>query len=284
MKPIRMNFRIRAVYLIVTLTGLPKASLDYGLHFYYRNSMRKISYLFILLSFVVLVSGAYAQDTTGDTNTGDKDIILDKRPGVMRTSAQERKETIAENQEKRRDLQAELKEKRAAAKEEFAQRRADFKEKVSEIKDKRKQSLVTRIDSKLASVNKNMTDQLVKSIDRMSAVLEKIEARAAGIREEGVDTSTFDLTIEKANNAVANAQTSVSSQAGKEYVAEIEDEDSLKSTVGDAFSSLRADLKATHEVVKTAKEAVIAAAKELKVLIQSQQKNASSSADAKEQL
>lgn len=229
--------------------------------------MRKVLYFLLVLLLLSSVSLAHAEDSGTDQNTGDNEIILDKRQ-TTKVAASERTEA--------------LKEKQASRAANMSARREALKEKIAAIKDKRKQSLVERIDEKLANVNKNITNQFVKALERISALLDKLEAKAKTLEENGADTTAFNTALEKARDDVATAQSAVSSQAGKEYNAAIKDEDSLKNTMGEVMQSLQADLKTIRELVFTAKKSAIATARELLKLRKPEKTDtdASSSADA----
>ncbi len=208
--------------------------------------MRKIS-SFLLFSFLL---AAVVVVKAEDVST-DREISLDRSQNV-KVAAQERKE---ERQEKRASTAGELKARREA-----------FKEKLKTIKDQRKQKLVERIDAKLVDINKRRTAHMVKILDKLASIAARLEAKISTAEAAGKDVTAARAAIEKANDAITTAQSTVSSQAGKEYVITIGQESGLKGTVGETMSQLQADLRTTHKVIIDAKQAVMNAAREVKKL------------------
>ena len=143
------------------------------------------------------------------------------------------------------------------------EKRAEFKEKLEQLKDTRKKQIAKRADEKLAKVNQNSTERMNSAIEKLETLLEKFATRAAAQKTEGKDTAEVDAAIVAAKDAIADAKEAVVTQAAKVYTADLSDEGTLKNTFGQAMSDLRKDLKATHDVVKLAKEKVMDVARAL---------------------
>lgn len=167
------------------------------------------------------------------------------------------------NAEKQASFAAILQEKRAAALEKFQAARETFKENLAKIKDAKKKALVEKIDSQMANINKNRTDAMSKHLEKMNEILNRIIEKTATLKDNGKDVSAVETAIAAAQKAIGSAETAVANQAGKEYVANITYESTLKNTVGAAIKQLTADLKTTHQTVTDAKKAVADAAKAL---------------------
>lgn len=145
-------------------------------------------------------------------------------------------------------------------------KREKFKEQLATFKDKKRQALVERIDDKITRVNKKRTDHMVQVLNKLSAIRDRLDTKIASAEAEGKDIDDAQTAIEEANDAIATAQSTVSTQAGKDYVINIPDEGGVKSAVGSVVSQLQQDLRATHKTVVDAKQAVMNAAKEVKKL------------------
>lgn len=160
-------------------------------------------------------------------------------------------------------LNEELKTRREEAVEKFKEEREAFKEKVSQIRDTKKKAVVTKIDTKIAEINKKRTEKMTERLTKMSEILDKVGVRASESSATGKDLSSVDTLVSAARIAVTSAQTSVSAQAGKVYVADIVSEDGIGDAMSAALKSLQTDLTAVYEVVKSAHLAVQSAVKEL---------------------
>lgn len=157
-------------------------------------------------------------------------------------------------------------EKRASRAAELSAKRAEFREKLQTIRDQKKQVLVQRIDTKFSTINQKRTDRWVEVLEKLSSISARLDQKIASEEAAGKDVSTAQSALESANDAIATAQSTVSSQAGKEYTIEITSETGLKLAVGKVMSQLQTDLRATHKTVVDAKQAVMKAAREVKKL------------------
>lgn len=188
-------------------------------------------------------------------------------PAVQQKIKEERKENLQERQANLQERAAQLREtlqkKRAEAQAKFKTQRDAFKERLETIKDARKKTLVERLDNRMAVINKNRTEAMSNHLQRMREILGRVEEKTANVKANGQDVSTVETIFSTAETAISKAETAVANQAGKEYVANITYESTLKNTVGAAMKQLEADLKAAHQTVIEAKKAVMDAAKAL---------------------
>lgn len=208
---------------------------------------------FILLVFP---GTAYAQDSTPSATTR-KDRVQERKETL-----QQRRAEIKENAEKRLE---ELKAKLEQARNVMKARRETFREKVQTIKDTRKQNAVNRVDQRIATVNKNHTDRFSKALAELERLLGKISDKTTQMKAEGKDTTALEDAIALAQQALSDAKTAVEEQAGKEYIAAIADETTLRVTVGTTISQFRLDLNNTRKSVVNAKQAVLNAARAARV-------------------
>ena len=193
-----------------------------------------------------------SNDTVASRSGKSPDKIK-KREDELKNIFEARKERLTE----------ELKTRREEAVEKFKEEREAFKEKVSQIRDTKKKAVVTKIDLKIAEINKKRTEQMTERLTKMSEILDKVGVRASESSTTGKDLTTVDAFVSAARIKVASAQTAVSAQARKVYVADIASEDIIGVAMSTALTSLQTDLTAVHEVVKSAQLAVQSSVKEL---------------------
>lgn len=233
--------------------------------------MRKktlIALSIIFLLSVLLPSYAVGQNASNAAPAAtDAATTPLKRAAERKEALQERKEAAQQRlTEKRSALQTkkeELQTTRAARKEEFKAKREEFKEKIQTIKDEKKKAVVDRLDAKMNNVNTNRTARFTSAISKLRAILGKIQDKATAAKTSGKDTSTLDTALLDAQTALDAAEEAIAVQAEKEYVITVEDESTLRSTVGSTTKQLQEDLRATHKLVVGAKQAVQNARKEL---------------------
>lgn len=192
-------------------------------------------------------------NTAGAFRSGKSHEKIKKREDELENVFEVRKERLSE----------ELKNRREEAVEKFKEEREAFKEKVSQIRDTKKKAAVTKIDTKIAEINKKRTDKMIERLNKMSEILDKVGVRSSEASSVGKDVRAVDALVSTARIAVTSAQTAVSTQAGKVYVADIGSEDAIGDAMNTALKSLQADLTAVHELVKSAQRAVQSSVKEL---------------------
>lgn len=165
----------------------------------------------------------------------------------------------AQNQELRDIVKA----KREEMASEVKANREELRLQLDQLKDTRKKMVAQNVDEKLARANQQSTDRMALALDRLDKLLDKFSSRAATLEAEGKDATEVNATISDAESAIAVAESAVASQAAKIYTPEVVDENSLRSSFGQTVKQLRTDLKATHDIVKAAKQKVIDVAKAL---------------------
>lgn len=207
--------------------------------------------IIFLLTFLI-PSYALGQSSTpsATSNSSNSDLLNQKK------SFLEQRQTTKDQMQSMRDTMK-------AQKEAYMQKREELKTKLQTIRDERKKATVERIDAKMKTVNTNRTSQMSEAITKMRSILAKIKEKGALAKTNGKDTTALDAAIASAEIALQTASDAVTAQAGKEYVATIESESTLRSTVGTTTKQLESDLKGTHKLVVDAKQAVMNARMEL---------------------
>ncbi|MBU0619147.1 hypothetical protein KKD62_02835, partial [Patescibacteria group bacterium] len=168
----------------------------------------------------------------------------------------EQQETIQTRLEEQHEA---LQDRIAVHHEIMAAKREEFRARLANIQDQRKQTILARIDSNLARLNQHLTDRMKHQLEILTKILDKLSGRLEQAKTEGYDTSEAEAAITAAKEAINKAETAVAEQAAKEYVIEFEDDSGLRIGASEAKQSLRNDLKAVHQLVKTARQAVVKA-------------------------
>ena len=224
--------------------------------------MLKNAILISILVTILLVPSVNAQSnsSTDSANTNKSTLLM------------ERKENLQE-------LELLIKKRQDAKRLEIQIKRNEFKANIAKLRDERKAKIVVNIDNRLTTLNQKAIDKLTKGIERLQTLLDKFSSRIETAKTEGIDTSEADAAIIIADKAIEDAKLAVADQAANVYVAEIVDENTLKESVGDVMSKLRADLKATFDIVKIAKVKVMDVARaSAKIRKENETKNATQSA------
>lgn len=217
--------------------------------------------LSLLLAFPMASNAENTDMNTEETTVEETEPTGTPASQKNRQAVMEKRQEIkADVTEKRSEFQEQLTERREAAKEDFAEKREEFKMRLEEISDEKKQQIVERVDAHITETNQNITTRLAEHLDKITEIIDRIEAKAGEL--EG-DTKAVDDAVTVARAAVETAQDAVAEQAGKEYVIEITDDTSLREDVKTVVDQFRADIKATAETVKEARQKTVDAARAL---------------------
>ena len=161
-------------------------------------------------------------------------------------------------------LEAKFLEKQATALSAWEAKRASFSASLKAIKDEKKKTLLETIQNRLAEINKNQTALLMRKLKRLNIGVEEMQKLAQAYEKEGKDLSAVTTSLSTANQAIADAISSVTTQAGKTYVISITSETNAKNDVGKVRVQLSSDLKKVRDAVANARKKVGEALKALK--------------------
>ncbi|MBI2334289.1 hypothetical protein HYU96_00645 [Candidatus Daviesbacteria bacterium] len=178
--------------------------------------------LLLIASFTLPV---YAKEST-DTATTRKEKIQER--------VEVRKENIAQRIETR--------------KENMATRAAALKEKLKNFRDQKKASAAARVSDNLNMINDKQTVQMLKHLDKMTSILNRLEAKVG---------ATDAIAAAKA--AITSATEAVKAQADSDYTLTISGEAKAREEAQALRQKLHADLKSVRQMVIDAKQSVAAA-------------------------
>ncbi len=199
-----------------------------------RGMTQRISRITLLfISFLLLAVAAYpalAQDATSSTAT-------------RREKVQQRIEIRGADRARKENVQDRV----TVMREKAASKEAALKARLETCKDKRKAQTAERVNTNLNKINQNQTSQMLKHLNRMSEILDKLEAR--------VKQATLAKTaIADARAAIASSSAAVSAQAEKDYTVQVTSETKIRQDVQAQREQLHTDLKAVRQLVIDAKQ------------------------------
>lgn len=202
----------------------------------------KAAIVISLISAVLLVSPALAENT----NTP-----------IKRTNIQQKIENKAEKVEnKLASKEAMLAQRMAQLKEKIASRHAELKARLERFRDQKKATAAARISENLNKINDKQTDQMLKHLDKMTAILDKLEGRVERGTPDIKDPAKARVAIASASAAIASAEAAVKAQAEKDYTLTGSSEATIRAEAKAMRDKLHADLQAVRKLVIDAKQAV----------------------------
>lgn len=138
----------------------------------------------------------------------------------------------------------------------IASKEAALKIRLQQFRNQRKAAIVERISTTLNRINKNQTDQMLKHLDRMQVILDKLEARVDQNKPDIKDPAKARTAIASASAAIASASTAVQAQAAKDYTLTGSSEAAIRAEAKAARDKLHTDLQAMRKLSIAAKQAV----------------------------
>lgn len=171
----------------------------------------------------------------------------------------------AEREAAREDFKANREAALATFRESRDKAKAAFTAKLAKIKDETKKLVATRLEDNLNNINQRHTEQFSDRLTKFNTFLGRVITRKDKAKTTGKDVTKAETAITAAQAAITAAQTAVTTQAAKSYTINFTTEADLKTAANAARTQLRADLKATHDKVSSARKMVVDA---LQALIQ----------------
>lgn len=158
------------------------------------------------LNKYILVSGTAAALLFSTSFIFAQNTRLDDLLRIAQTRSQQARQQI---QQLREQAQAQAK-----------QIRDNAKQKIIQVRDERKKTAAEKIESQFDRINMVWTDHFTNVLDRLDALLQKIESRTEKASANGQDMTATKIAIQNAVNKIAAARTTVANQAQKTYVVD----------------------------------------------------------------
>jgi hypothetical protein len=138
-------------------------------------------------------------------------------------------------------------------KEKIASREAEVKARLAKFRDKKKAEIAGRLNKNLNDINQKRTEEMLKHLDKMSVILDKLQTRVGPTEE-----------ITTSRSMIASASSAVNEQAQKDYTVTVTTEAKIRADVEKVRVQLQQDLKAVRKQVIDAKQSVANAIRKAK--------------------
>lgn len=220
-----------------------------------------------LLSTILLVSPVLAVNTAVPKSTTKLQQKLENKEQKIENRIQKLENKLATREailaQKFQEIktriaskEATLAQKLAEIRSKIASKEAALKLKLQQFKDKKKAEIAERINNNLNKINKNQTDQMLKHLNKMLVILDKLEARVDEGKPDIKNPTAAREAIVTAGATIASASAAVQDQALKDYTLVATSEAVIKAEAKAARDRLHADLQAVRKLVIAAKQAV----------------------------
>ena len=210
---------------------------------------------YTLLAFL-LIKPLFAQDSTISA-TSDKKILIQQKIEARKEAVQAKVETSKEKVQIRiASKEANIKQKIEDRKEKIASRHAALKEKLQTFKDKKKAEIAETVNTNLNRINTNQTDRMLKHLNTISTILDKVENLVNQGNSSIKDPDATRVAIEDARIMIISTSDVVTEQSGKDYTIELTSESKVKADAQTQRKKLHNDLLAVRKLVIESKQKV----------------------------
>lgn len=138
----------------------------------------------------------------------------------------------------------------------IASKAAALKIKLHTFKDQRKADIAERVNINLNKINQTRTEQMQNHLNRMSSILDKLEARVNQGKPDIKDPAGAIAAIAAARSNIATVSAAVSAQTQKDYTIVLTSESRIRIDVKTQRDKLHADLLTLRKNVINAKRSV----------------------------
>lgn len=118
----------------------------------------------------------------------------------------------------KKDAHERMQTARADAQTRIKAQREKAEHRLADIKDKTKQQKAEHLAKQFENINSKWTEHFMKRLDRLDAIVQKIQNRSNIAAGNGKDVAAATTAIASAKTAIATARTAVVAQAAKTYV------------------------------------------------------------------
>ena len=151
---------------------------------------------------------------------------------------------------------AKIAEKLSDIKARIASKESELKTKLQTFKDQLKAKIAERVNTNLNKINQNLVAIMQKHLDKMSIILNKLEARVTRGTPDIKNPASAKVAILSARKAIATASAALNIQSQKDYTIQVTTESRIKFDAQKQRDLLHNDLVAIRKMVIDAKQAV----------------------------
>ena len=201
------------------------------------NTYRTIAILLCLAFFALFLHPVFAQDDATPPATARKNLIQPKVI-IRRENGINKIDTM---------------------KAKMASREAELKARLQTFKDKRKAQLAENVNTNLNKINQNRTAEMQKNLDKMSSLLDKLEARVNQPTPDVKDPAAAKIAIANSRQTIATTAAAVKLQSEKDYTIGVTSESQVKVDAQKMRNQLFTDLQSVRKLMIESKQSVSSA-------------------------
>ncbi len=232
-----------------------------AIHTLPHNNKTTFTIYLILAISLIFLTASKIQASNEPVSDEESSISATARPKATTPQRLEATSSIKERATTKKDAVELMKSERKAM---IASKEAELKAKLAKFKDQQKVAVVERINKALNSINTKMTTHFKNILDRLTTLLNKLEARVDNNSADIKDPAVARVAISTARDSIASASAATTTQSEKDYTVSVSSETKAKTDLKVVKDQLMADLKALREQVQIAKKLVANAIKTAK--------------------
>lgn len=209
-------------------------------------------------SAILLITPVLAEDSTSTAKPILQNKIqkTDKRIAQVKTNVAQKVQELEQRRLGEASKAATFRQKLEDKRVKIASHEAEIKAKIQKFKDKQKAEIATRVNTNLNKINQNQTGQMLRNLDLMSQLLDKLAQRVASNSPDIKDPAAANQAIADARTAIDTARTAVEAQAQKDYTIAVTTETKIKLDAQAKRDQLHTDIKTVRQLVIDAKQTV----------------------------
>jgi len=213
--------------------------------------------ILIAVSGILLITPVLAEDSTSTARPTVQNKIqkIDLRIDQREVNMQQKMKELEQRRLAEGSKAAMFRQKLEDRKGKIASHEAEIRAKILAFKNKQKAEIASRVNTNLNKINQNQTDQMLKHLDNMSLLLDKLAARVSSGSPDIKDPAAANQAIADAREAIDKAKSSVQAQAQKDYTITVTTETKIRADAQAQREQLYKDIMATRKLVIDAKQA-----------------------------
>jgi len=208
-----------------------------------RTTLRTIGVIGTTTALLLSVSVAFAREQA--TSTPRLENKGELRGFTASSTGQQMMENAREEAKQRMEVV------REEAKTRMETQREEVKQRMAEMKDKVKQQKAEKLATQFENMNKTWTDHFMNLLDRYTAIVQKMQARADIAAGKGKNVTAANAAILSAKTAIATAQAAVIAQAAKTYTPTVSTTTPATSGDEEVVKELRSSFQTLHSTLFT---------------------------------
>lgn len=220
--------------------------------------IKKTAILIAAASSILLISPVLALDSTSTARPVIQNKIqkIDTRIAQKEANVEQKMKELEQRKLTEASKAAMFRQKLEQRKEVIASHEAQIRAKIQAFKDKQKAEIASRVNTNLNKINQNQTDQMIKHLDLMSQLLDKLATKVSSNSSDIKDPTLTNQAITDARDAVAKAKTAVEAQAQKDYTINVTTETKIRVDAQAKRDQLHTDITTVRKLVIDAKQSV----------------------------